>query len=122
MTVSSLGTVYFIPTGWSTVSIRIVCIINNPIVRIDAWKYNGEQVEFPSGPEKRAGVYAASSLGLLIDYNIKPVRIRPRRIFRSLYRNATGLLFVLIMETKPINLRLTMAGSLEIRWDLLVNF
>jgi len=96
MALSSFGTAYFIPIGWRTIRIRIKCVQDNPIVWINAWKYNGKQVICPSRPEKRASVYAASSLGLLIDYNVKSIGIRPWRIFRSLYRNgATKLLFAL---------------------------
>lgn len=69
----SFGAVYFVPISWSIISIRIICVIDDPVIRIDAWKYNGEQVEFPSRPEKRESVYAASNLGLLVDYNIKSI-------------------------------------------------
>lgn len=69
----SFGAVYFDPISWSIIRIRIICVIDDPVIRIDAWKYNGKQVEFPSRPEKRASVYAASSLGLFIDYNIKSI-------------------------------------------------
>lgn len=52
MAVPSFDAVYFVPIGWRIIRIGIICVIDDPIIRIDAWKYNGEQVVFPGRPEK----------------------------------------------------------------------
>lgn len=84
MAVPSFGASNLEPAGRRVVGIRIKRVTDHTVVRIDAQKDHGQQIVLPCRPEIRAGVYAASRFGLLVDQDVKSVRVRPRRVLRSL--------------------------------------